>query len=258
VDYALSFRPISRIAPTPSGLLHLGNIINFYMTWKFVRENDGELWLRIDDCDGSRERAEYVQDIFDTLNFLKIDWDHGPKDSKDFYENFSQQNNTHKYKSFIEKFSEYTFVCECSRKDVQGQYKGTCYSKNLKLIKGKTSLRIKTPSEIQMKDFVLWRKDDLPSYQLVSIIDDLEMKTNLIIRGEDLEASTQAQLFLNNILNEKLNQVKFIHHPLLTDENNLKLSKGSSSYSIKQMREAGMSRESIINKLETFGHLTGK
>ena len=73
---------ISRIAPTPSGFLHIGNIFNFYLTWKKVRQ--GELWLRIDDGDAPRIRPEYVEDIFETLEWLGLDYDKGPRGPEDF------------------------------------------------------------------------------------------------------------------------------------------------------------------------------
>jgi glutamyl/glutaminyl-tRNA synthetase len=253
---------ISRIAPTPSGYLHLGNITNFYNTWKYVRENNGILWLRIDDCDGTRERPEYVKDIFDCLNYLGIDWDKGPKDAEDFYQNYSQQDRMHHYRSYLNKIDN-SFVCECSRKDISqaskdGRYPGTCYDKDLRLKKNKTCLRIKTHSDISMGDFVIWRKDDLASYQLVSLIDDIDTGCNFILRGEDLRQSTQAQLYLDQILGTTLHRAQIIHHPLLTDSNGQKLSKGLGSYSIKQMIEQGYSRQQILSKVQLFNNLSEK
>lgn len=254
---------ISRIAPTPSGFLHLGNITSFYNTWKYVREKDGVLWLRIDDCDASRMRPEFVQDIFDTLNFLGIDWDAGPKDTDDFFKNYSQNLKIDHYRDQLKKIKAFTYACECSRRDVlklsdTGIYPGTCLNKNLEYQKDKTCLRVKTNNSIDMGDFVIWRKDDLPAYQLVSLIDDLEMEVNTIFRGEDLRASTQAQLYLNKLIGGHLDQVKIYHHPLLLDENGRKLSKGEKAFSIKDMRQAGLNRKEILAKVQIFNSLPEK
>ena len=76
---------VSRIAPTPSGFLHLGNAFNFLLTSKFVRARKGTLILRIDDADSTRSRPEYIEDIFRSLEWLGIEWDRGPSGPDDFY-----------------------------------------------------------------------------------------------------------------------------------------------------------------------------
>ena len=79
----------SRIAPTPSGFLHLGNALNFIFTWLVVRKNQGKLHLRIDDIDALRFRPEYLQDIFYALEWLGLDWDSGPSGPEDFLSHHS-------------------------------------------------------------------------------------------------------------------------------------------------------------------------
>ena len=79
-----------RIAPTPSGFLHLGNVLSFAITAELARRNNARILLRIDDLDRDRVNREYLQDIFDTLNFLGFEWDEGPRDVDDFDQNYSQ------------------------------------------------------------------------------------------------------------------------------------------------------------------------
>ena len=83
------FNPVSRLAPTPSGFLHLGNAVNFLVTWAIVRSLKGRIHLRIDDMDGIRFRPDVLEDIFKSLDWLDLDWDTGPSGPDDFYQNFS-------------------------------------------------------------------------------------------------------------------------------------------------------------------------
>ena len=73
-----------RLAPTPSGFLHLGNALNFLLIWQCARQNGGKILLRIDDLDSERKRPAYLEDIFESLHWLGIDWDEGPRSPEDF------------------------------------------------------------------------------------------------------------------------------------------------------------------------------
>ena len=86
--FILPALPISRFAPTPSGFLHIGNALNFILTWLLVRRRGGRLHLRIDDMDGIRVRPEVVEDIFYSLDWLGLDWDTGPSGPEDFHARF--------------------------------------------------------------------------------------------------------------------------------------------------------------------------
>lgn len=104
----------SRIAPTPSGFLHAGNAYNFILTYLLIRSASGVLHLRIDDYDLSRYRQEFVQNIFDVLDFLEIDYDKGPINVSDFERNFSFKVRAKRYEDVLEKLDE-IYICECSR-----------------------------------------------------------------------------------------------------------------------------------------------
>lgn len=263
---------VSRIAPTPSGYLHTGNAYNFILAWWMTRWLKGELWLRIDDADQARTRPEFVEDIFETLEWLQMDWDHGPRDSKDFYERFSQ---TLKKESYFQTAMSVqgAFACQCSRKEIQekspsGIYPGTCAPKELAFIRGQCSLRVKVPENRVVKmadktvelgknmgDFVLWRKDDFPSYQLTSLVDDRDMGVNLIVRGEDLLESSAAQIYLAEKIGWKhVADSKIIHHSLIKDEQGEKYSKSQMADSpkvhLKSMRAQGATPKDLLNMLK--------
>jgi glutamyl/glutaminyl-tRNA synthetase len=243
----------SRLAPTPSGFLHLGNAVNFVLTWIITRATNGTVSLRIDDMDANRSKPEYIQDIFESLEWLKLDYEFGPKSADDFIQNFSQQKRIEHYRQSLRKLD--TYACNCSRKEIQelstdGLYPKTCLNKNLTYEKDKTSLRIKAVDGVPLGDFIIWRKDDLPSYQLVSLIEDSEANIDLIVRGEDLLNSTDAQIFLANQLSlSNFTEVKFVHHKLLVDSTGAKLSKSEGANSLKYLRQSGTSPNIVYNEV---------
>ena len=282
----------SRIAPTPSGFLHKGNAFSFLLTWMLVRKTNGTLTLRIDDMDKNRKRPEYMKDIFETLHFLGIDYDKGAKNPDDFEAHYSQHHFLDIYQKETEilKSKNAVFKCFCSRSEIQARnnkngikdknkYDGFCLNRiDLKSENQKKyALRIDTDyfdeKEILINDclndsyridittqipfFIIEKKAQkgikLPAYQLTSLIDDERMNSNFIVRGKDLIVSTAAQLFLAKILNKKsFLETTFLHHDLILDEENNKISKSAGSkydnFSIKYFRENGGTRESFLKQ----------
>ena len=108
----------TRLAPTPSGYLHLGNIISFLITVSLAKKHGAKILLRIDDLDQKRVKQEYIEDIFDTIDFLEIPYDEGPRNLKDFNQNYSQVHRQALYHAVIEELKDNNFVfpCDCSRK----------------------------------------------------------------------------------------------------------------------------------------------
>ena len=252
---------LTRIAPTPSGYLHTGNAFSFLLTERLAKLRNGKILLRIDDSDAERKRPEYVQDIFDSLRWLGIEWQEGPRDAHDFEANWSQRHRLPLYEKAIAKLiaNEKVFACSCSRKQLQENGRCDCETKNLSPETPDTSLRMKIPQDAilhfsdnngayaidlrkETGNFIVRRRDGLPAYHLVSVVDDLHFGVTDIVRGQDLFASTAAQLFLAQQLGEiNFAAIRFLHHPLLTDDNNHKLSKSEGAVSLKAQRESGVS-----------------
>ncbi|MEL6133058.1 MAG: glutamate--tRNA ligase family protein [Bacteroidota bacterium] len=254
---------ISRLAPTPSGYLHIGNALNFVLTWVLTRQAEGQLILRIDDLDEARAREAYLADVFRTLEWLGITWDKGPFSVDEHLQSYRQSQRSSRYLSAVESLmaTGTTFACICSRKQImaahpQRLYTGTCYEKGWDYQKGATTLRVKTrhSNAIQwkdqwigemtldlhqhMRDFVIRRKDGIPAYQVASLIDDRDLGVNLIVRGNDLIESTAAQLFLAQRLDiDSFLQTSFYHHPLITDADGNKLSKSNGALSLAHWRK---------------------
>ncbi len=261
----------SRIAPTPSGYLHMGNALNFIITWLAVRKQNGTLRLRIDDIDNARTRTEYLDDIFDTLHWLELDWDEGPVNTTDHLQNYSQANRTARYQQVIDQLiaTGNVFACSCSRKTLELE-PCTCHHKQLPLNQPDTALKLHTPENLmiqvpdaqngtipvnlyqRMPDFVIRRREGIIAYQVASLADDIDYGINLIVRGNDLLDSTAAQLYIAQLTgNTTFGQTAFYHHPLITAPNGVKLSKSAGSISLKAWRYSGKSSTD-------FYQLTGK
>jgi glutamyl-tRNA synthetase len=261
----------TRIAPTPSGFLHVGNAVSFLITYCLAKSENGKLLLRIDDLDRERYRREYVDDIFYALDWLGIQYDEGPFSVSDFEKNWSQHHRLKIYTDALQVSLEqdWVYACDCTRNDLvrSGTYPvyfGKC--RDLKKSfheKSAWRWRIKEGTSIywadlfqadttlnlseQMGDFVVKQKNGLPSYQLGSFIDDLHFNITHIIRGADLLTSTAAQLYMATYWKSTDFQgIHFGHHPLITDENGHKLSKSVGSKSLKALRENGQTPFTIL------------
>lgn len=267
----------TRIAPTPSGYLHLGNVMSFLITASLARENGAKVLLRIDDIDRERVHKKFIEDIFRTLEFLEIPWDEGPRNYKDYKSEYSRFHRMEYYRKALDHLRNTgsVFACECSRRKLDrdspdGSYPGTCQKKKLPFDDKEVSWRLYTPvQEIKLKeiagressrlitpllkDFVVRRKDGLPAYQLTSVVDDMLDKVDFIVRGKDLLGSSFAQVFLSKKLaGNPLKNVSFFHHTMMTDSKNRKMSKSSGATSIQHLVKSGMDKAGIYQMIGGF------
>lgn len=264
----MTFPVISRLAPTPSGYLHLGNALNFLITWHFVRMRQGKLILRIDDADSTRTRPQYIEDIFRTLEWLSLDWDDGPSGPDDFQARYSQRAQREKYWAAIVNLDR-AYNCDCSRRTIRAKfgstvYGGSCRNRKLPFIAGKTARRIVVDRPLlengrpvdlgqTIGDFVLWTRDDTPAYQLVSLVEDESHQVTHIFRGEDLLTSTRAQKYLAQELGfSRFLQVEVMHHQLIMDSQGSKLAKSQGSTSLTALRQAGIDKCTVIEMLHPY------
>lgn len=241
-----------RIAPTPSGYLHAGNLFNFLLNYFAARSRGAKLLLRIDDLDADRKRPAYVVDIFETLSWLGIDWDEGPRAADDFERNWSQHLRLVSYHAALDvlRSKNLLFACGKSRRDLApfgGSYPEHFRDQGLDLEAPDVAWRIKTPPGFPMPDFVVRRRDGIPAYQVASVCDDLHFGVTHAVRGADLEASTLAQQYLAECMGaSSFASIRFFHHPLLLDEKGEKLSKSAGSEAVNALREGGEGPEKIL------------
>ncbi|MGI4744192.1 MAG: glutamate--tRNA ligase family protein [Janthinobacterium lividum] len=238
---------VGRLAPTPSGYLHLGNAVNFVLTWLLVRRAGGVLHLRIDDLDRARLRRSYLENIFRVIDWLKIDYDHGPTGPDDFLARHSQLLHLPAYNNVLRRLAQQPGLLLGSQRTRTGGGDAA----PVPLITPGAAWWAQVPPGTQMAipddwpevgtaplaaellSFMVRKKDGVAAYQLASVVDDLRLGTTLIVRGRDLLPSTAAQLWLAAQLVEtrlfNVPRIQFFHHPLLTDAAGQKLSKSTQA-----------------------------
>jgi len=250
-----------RLAPTPSGYLHEGNLFNFAVTALLAQVLGGALRLRIDDLDSERKRSHYVEDVFRCLDAMGIQWEYGPKTPQEHEQAFTQSHRLGRYQELIQRLIQtgQLFACTCSRKELEAQALSStlaaspckCYTIGLLYTTPNAALRLKLSKEVtiqwqEMNGFskeialaeaipfpIIRGKNGMPAYHIVSLADDLDYGITHIIRGEDLIASTALQVHLAQLLGEEaFLLVQFLHHPLMLSESGEKLSKSAGARSM--------------------------
>lgn len=243
---------ITRIAPTPSGLLHLGNAVNFLLAQWLAAAAGGRLLLRIDDIDTARRRREYLDDIFTTIAVLDLDITDCPTGPDDFLARHSQTRHLSSYRAALDQLVAGGFpmyACSCSRAtlaELARRYPGQpeahrCREGGHAYVPGAAAWRARTEPELgawvgELGDFVIWRRDDLPAYQLTSVVDDQRLGISHVVRGADLQAATGAQLWLAARLGARgVTDATYIHHRLVRGPDGQKLSKSAGASSVRSV-----------------------
>lgn len=288
----MSYR--GRIAPSPTGYLHLGHARTFWKAQQRARGQGGVLALRNEDLDTARCKQEFVAAMFEDLRWFGFQWQEGP-DCGGPFAPYSQSERMSVYRGVFEKLCAggFAYPCTCSRKDVlhavtaphaaddEPIYPGTCRpnagrgtwnaensaadrvsefrlpSSEFK----KVSWRFRVPDGETISfldknfglqsfvagkdfgDFVVWRHDDVPAYQLAVVADDATMQITEVVRGADLLVSTARQILLYRALN--LTPPGFFHCPLMTDEKGIRLAKRHDALSLRTLRQQGATPASL-------------
>lgn len=259
-----------RLAPSPTGYLHVGHAITFWRAQERCRAHDGLLLLRVEDLDRARCRPEFSDAITEDLQWFGLRWDEGPFYQSERRSIYLQAWETLRAQGLI-------YPCSCSRRDVLNAamapheedeepiYPGTCRPRGRRISRelepGGVTWRFRVPEGARLAfldrdagpqhatpgvdfgDFVVWRKDDVPAYQLAVVADDAAMKITEVVRGADLLRSTFRQLLLYHALG--LKAPEFCHCPLVTDSSGKRLAKRDHALSLRTLRTAGVTPEEI-------------
>lgn len=270
-----------RLAPSPTGHLHLGHARTFWIAAQRARAAGGTLLLRNDDLDRARCRPEFVAAMQEDLRWLGMTWDG---------DMISQSERIARYRAALERLhaARFIFPCTRSRRDVleaagaPHEQAGDAddepvYPKEFRPpidaplpALGETvhiNWRFRVPDGEEVVfhdercgeqraiagrdfgDFLVWRKDDMPSYQLATTVDDAELAITEVVRGADLIKSTFRQLLLFHALG--WSAPRFYHAPLMMDEHGSRLAKRHDALAIRTLREQGVAAESIIRPFQT-------
>ncbi len=250
---------ITRFAPSPTGFLHLGHILNAIYVWDAARrDSDGRVLLRIEDHDRQRSQKVYEDAILEDLAWLGFVPDGPPV----------RQSERHRvYEEALESLRQLGFVyaCDCSRADFRGQrYPGTCRHKRVREGVG-AGLRVRLDDSVvhftdvrlgpqvqqpsdQCGDLLLRDREGNWTYQFAVTVDDWTQGVNLVIRGEDLLDSTGRQILLGRLLGRS-EPPAFLHHPLVMKSPTQKLSKSDGDTGIRELRSKGWTPEQVISSL---------
>ena len=268
-----------RLAPSPTGLLHLGHARTFWTAYQRAKERNGVLVFRNEDLDPQRSRSEFARAMFEDLRWLGIEWQEGPdiggpfgpyaqSERRDFY--------LHAWKQLRERGVIYP--CVCSRRDLamsaqaphehehdpndEPMYPGTCRCRTSNATSpAGANWRFRVPEGETIRfhdakqgpqsfvagrdfgDFVVWRRDDVPAYQLAVVVDDAAMQITEVVRGIDLLKSTARQILLQRALD--FSTPAYFHCDLVTDEQGIRLAKRHDALSLRALRERGVLPEDL-------------
>lgn len=263
---------ITRFPPSPTGFLHLGGARTALFNWLYARKMGGKFVLRIEDTDTARSTQESTDAIFESLEWLGIDWDEGP---------FYQTQRFDIYREYIQKLldSGNAYYCTCSADEVEAMratarakglnpmYDRSCREKDLSPLENAV-IRFKAPmagatvledvvkkhiafQNTEIDDFIIQRSDGTPTYNLAVVVDDMTMGINTIIRGDDHVMNTPKQMLLYKAFGATL--PVYAHVPMVLGPDKARLSKRHGAMSVTEYREMGFLPDAMLNYLVRLG-----
>jgi glutamyl-tRNA synthetase len=264
-----------RIAPSPTGYLHLGHARTFWAAYERGLSQHGTLVFRNEDLDPQRSRPEFTMAMMEDLRWLGIEWQEGPDVGGPFAP-YAQSQRRDLYLAVWRTLLDggWIYPCSCSRKDLatapqapndEGEpvYPGTCRWRlgESALTPAGANWRFRVPDGERIcftdllqgeqeytagrdfGDFLVWRRDDVPAYQLAVVADDQAMQITEVVRGADLLVSTARQILLMRAL--RVNPPVWAHCGLVRDANGQRLAKRHDSLSLRALRQSGLSPQQV-------------
>lgn len=263
---------VGRLAPSPTGLLHLGHARTFLIAWWHTRSRAGRVQLRIEDIDGPRVHARFSDAAKRDLEWLGLDWDGTPS---------LQSRHSERFESALALLLERgdAYACVCRRSDLaaaqtaphagerEPRYPGTCKGRFSSMSAAEresgrpAGARLAVPSgpvtidddlrgpysadvQAEVGDFLIARRDGAPAYQLAVVVDDAAEGVTEVVRGDDLLPSAVRQWHLQRALG--LPHPRWVHLPLVTDEHGRRLAKHADDLSLQELRERGADPRRVV------------
>jgi len=251
---------LTRYAPSPTGHLHVGHVVNAIYVWGLARAAGGRVLLRIEDHDRIRCRPEYESSILEDLEWLGFEPDDG------LHPLLRQSDRADVYRDAVERLrrTHHVYACDCSRKHIAGErYDGSCRDRGLPET-ARRGLRVQLGEGVetfddlllgvieqeparQCGDVLLRDRDGNWTYQFAVSVDDTLQGITDVIRGEDLVSSTGRQLRLRRMLGGN-GRLRFAHHPLILKPSGEKLSKSAADSGVRELRQSGLTPEDVIGR----------
>ena len=237
-----------RIAPSPTGQLHIGNARTALFNWLYAKANNGTFLVRIDDTDTERSTKEFQKDIIENLKWLGLHWDEGIEVGGS-HESYKQSSRFDRYQEVAEDLLSRNLAYE---DDGAIRFKvpndGSIEFKDY--IRGEMLFNLS-----DVEDFVILRSDKSPTYHLASTVDDVDYGITIIARGEDILSSTPKHIMLMKAMDASLPD--FCHLPLLFGPDGKKLSKRHGDTSVEAFKTKGILSEAMFNYLCLLGWSPG-
>jgi glutamyl-queuosine tRNA(Asp) synthetase len=262
-----------RLAPSPTGLLHLGHAATFWIAYERAQAAGGKLLLRIEDLDTQRSKPQFTEAILEDLEWLGICW---------YPPIFHQSERLPLYREALNQLliTGHIYPCYCSRKDLaaimhaphedtddEPVYPGICrpsldVQQREVPLQPNINYRFRVPNGTAIRfedknlgpqtsiagkdfgDFLVWRKDGLPSYQLACVVDDADTNITEVVRGRDLLKSTARQILLQRAL--CLHTPAYFHTHLLTDEHGIRLAKRHDALALRNLCQKGLAPAQVL------------
>lgn len=274
--------PVGRLAPSPTGVLHLGNARSFLLAWLSIRRQGGKMLLRIEDLDGPRVKQGAIDSAIEDLQWLGLDWDGEIRIQSRFRERHEAAIS-----SLVDRGLAYP--CVCTRREIEEAasapheselpstetvYPGTCRNRWASVEEARNSsgrepaIRLRLDSEsvpfmdgfrgqepgVLAGDFVLQKRDGTPAYQLAVVVDDVADGVTEVLRADDLIPSTPRQLLLYRLF--QWESPIMIHVPLLVGADGLRLAKRHGDTSLAHYRRQGVTAEEVVGALASLSGLS--
>ncbi len=265
----------TRFAPSPTGHLHVGSVRTALYCWLYAKRHKGKFILRIEDTDRERSTEEAVEAILSGMQWLGLDWDEGP---------FYQTKRFDRYNEVIQQLLNEgkAYRCYCSKERLEDmrnrqmenkekpRYDGHCRD-NPSNVANKNApfvVRFRNPlagvvefhdavrglisiQNTELDDLIIARTDGTPTYNFTVVVDDIDMKISLVMRGEDHIANTPRQINIFKALNAPLPE--FAHIPMILGGDGKRLSKRHGAVSVMQYKQDGFLPEALLNYLVRLG-----
>lgn len=272
--------PVTRLAPSPTGALHLGNARTFVLNWLLARRRGWRVILRIEDLDTPRTKRGADQQALDDLRWLGVDWDEGP---------YHQANDLAPYHAALAELAHQgrIYPCTCSRReielaqsaphegDAEPRYPGVCRPKDVSAFtwspRDATAWRVIVPDEpvtftdelrgpqsinvqTSVGDFLVATKAQLPAYQLAVVVDDARQGVTDVVRGDDLLDSTARQIWLHRWLTGQ-DGPRWWHLPLVRGQDGRRLAKRHGDTRLATYRQIGVPARRVLGLIAFWSGL---